>query len=164
MMLPTAASVQYDRHFYNGFYVSANAVLGVPWMRSKGIQRPSSVAIVPRWEIKRLEVAVPLSMAAMQRPTWGLMLRLNSIVIGSDNLGPLLFRGDIYGSDVYVHIKYSFGISTMRFSYSVAPKTISDVPALRSHTTRQSSSSISASSNAKVVTSSVVSILPAHTR
>ena len=107
MMLPAATSIQYDRHFYNGFYVSANAVLGVPWMRSKGIQRPSSIAIVPRWEIKRLEVAMPVSMAAMQRPTWGLMLRLNSIVIGSDNLGPLLFRGDAYGSDVYVHIKYS---------------------------------------------------------
>lgn len=107
MMLPTAASVQYDRHFYKGFYVSANAVLGVPWMRTKGIQRPSSMAVVPRWETKRLEVAMPVSMAAMQRPTWGLMLRLNSIVIGSDNLWPLLFRGDLYGSDVYVHIKYS---------------------------------------------------------
>lgn len=105
-MLPTAATFQFDLHLKDGFYLQSAAVIAVPWTKGFGIQRGSSIGVIPRFETKRFEAAVPFTVAAMQRPSIGLMLRLNSVIIGSDNLLGLLGR-NVYGADVYLHLKYS---------------------------------------------------------
>jgi hypothetical protein len=50
---------------------------------------------------------MPLSLYQYKRPQLGLCMRLNSIIIGSDDLGALLFKKDIYGADVYLSLKYT---------------------------------------------------------
>lgn len=105
-MLPTATTFAFDLHLRDGFYLQSAAVIAVPWTKGFGVQRASSIGVVPRFEAKRFEVALPLSIAAMQRPALGIMFRLNSVIIGSDNLMGLM-GGKVYGTDIYFHLKYS---------------------------------------------------------
>lgn len=107
MMLPTALSVQFDYFFKHGFYVHSVLTAGIPWRNRLGVQRPSYMGIIPRWESKRLELALPISLHEFRYPQVGAMLRLNSIVVGSDNLFGPLFRRTLFGADVYVSIRYT---------------------------------------------------------
>ncbi|MEY3398985.1 MAG: hypothetical protein RL220_1579, partial [Bacteroidota bacterium] len=106
MKLPTGVSVQLDYNLGYNFYVFSTLTFGLPRRNSLGVQRASSLAVVPRWEIKRFEVAMPVSLYQFNDPQIGLAVRLNSVIIGSDNLG-WLFGSDVYGADIYVHLKYT---------------------------------------------------------
>lgn len=105
VMLPASVAVQYDRHLVDRLYVQFAGVGGIPWENTFGVQHASSIGVVPRWESRNLEVALPLTYAAMQRPTVGLMLRLRSVIIGSDNLLPFTSNAPAYGADFYLHLK-----------------------------------------------------------
>ncbi|MFN0032369.1 MAG: DUF5723 family protein [Flavobacteriales bacterium] len=107
MKLPTALSVQADYNLGHNFYLYGALTYGLPRMNSLGVQRASYLGVAPRWEIKRFEVSLPVSIYEWRHPQVGLMLRLNSIIIGSDNLGWFLFNQDIYGADIYINIKYT---------------------------------------------------------
>ncbi len=107
MKLPTALSVQMDYNLGYNFYVYGVATYGLPRKNGLGVQRASYLGIAPRWETKRFEVSVPFSLYEWQRPQLGMMLRLNSIIIGTDNLGGVLFNQDVYGADIYMSIKYT---------------------------------------------------------
>ena len=107
MKLPTAFSAQVDYYLGKNFYLLGIATLGLPRKNHLGVQRASYLGIVPRFEIKRFEVSVPVSMYEFRTPQVGLMLRLNSIVIGSDMIGPWIFNQDAYGADIYFSIKYT---------------------------------------------------------
>jgi hypothetical protein len=107
MKLPTGISVQADYNLGHNFYVLGMITYGLPRKNSLGVQRASYLGLAPRWEIKRLEVSLPLSLYEWKYPQVGLAVRLNSIVIGSDNLGWKIFKQDIYGADIYVSIKYT---------------------------------------------------------
>ncbi len=107
VILPAALSVQYDYNLGYNFFLNGSWVVGVPWKNSFGLQRPSSLAFTPRFEIKRFEAALPISLYEMRSPMLGAMLRLNSIIVGTDNLGSLIGNGDKYGADFYFHIKYT---------------------------------------------------------
>jgi hypothetical protein len=106
MKLPTGLSAQLDYNLGYNFYVFSTLTLGLPRKNSLGVQRASSLAVTPRWEIKRFEIAMPLSLYQFEKFQMGLACRLNSVIIGSDNLG-WLFGSDVYGADVYVHVKYT---------------------------------------------------------
>ncbi len=107
MKLPTAVSVQMDYNLGYNFYVYGVITYGLPRKNSLGVQRASYLGIAPRWETKRFEVSIPFSLYEWQRPQLGMMLRLNSIIIGTDNLGGVLFNQDVYGADFYMSIKYT---------------------------------------------------------
>lgn len=107
MKLPTAFSAQVDYNFGHNIYVMGIATIGLPRKNSLGIQRASYVGVVPRFEIKRLEFSVPLSLYEWKKPQMGLALRANSIIIGSDNLGAMLLKKDVYGADIYFNFKYT---------------------------------------------------------
>ncbi|MFN8698534.1 MAG: DUF5723 family protein [Flavobacteriales bacterium] len=107
MMLPTAFSAQFDYNLNHGFYVHSVITAGVPWRNRLGVQRSSYLGVIPRWEKKRVEVALPVSLFEFRYPQVGAMIRLNSLIIGSDNLGGLLFRRNVFGADVYVSLKYT---------------------------------------------------------
>jgi hypothetical protein len=107
MKLPSAISVQLDYNLTHNFYVHGVMTYGLPRLNSLGVQRASYLGIVPRWEIKRFEVSLPVSLYEWQHPQFGLAMRLNSLIIGSDNLGGLLFNQDIYGADIYFSLKYT---------------------------------------------------------
>lgn len=107
MKLPTALSVQMDYNLGYNFYIYGVATYGLPRKNGLGVQRASYLGVAPRWETKRFEVSVPFSLYEWQRPQLGMMLRLNSIIIGTDNLGGVLFNQDVYGADIYMSIKYT---------------------------------------------------------
>ena len=107
MKLPTALSAQVDYNLGHNFYIYGVITYGLPRKNSLGVQRASYLGIAPRWEIKRLEASIPISLYEWKHPQVGFCLRLNSIVLGSDNLGGLLFNQDIYGADIYLSVKYT---------------------------------------------------------
>jgi len=107
MLLPAAVSAQADLNLISNFYLYGVITYGVPWLNNLGVQRSGYMGIAPRWETKRFEAALPLSLYQYKRPQLGLTLRLNSIIIGSDDLGALLFKKDIYGADFYFSLKYT---------------------------------------------------------
>lgn len=107
MKLPTALSVQADYNLGHHFYLYGAITYGLPRLNSLGVQRASYFGLAPRWETKRFEASIPISLYEWKHPQVGFMMRLNSIIIGSDNLGWLLFNQDIYGADIYVNIKYT---------------------------------------------------------
>lgn len=106
MALPTGMSVQFDYHLGRNFYLHSVLMAGLPRKNRLGVQRATYLAVVPRYEIRRFEVSLPLSIYEFSHPQIGAMVRLNSIIIGSDNLA-WFFGQDIYGADIYVNVKYT---------------------------------------------------------
>lgn len=105
--LPAALSVQVDYNLGYHFYVNGSLVLGMPYKQNFGIQRAALLSLTPRYEIKRFEAALPFSFHELRHPMIGAMLRLNSIIVGTDNLGAWLFNSDVRGADIYFHVKYT---------------------------------------------------------
>ena len=107
--LPTALAVQYDQRVIDHVYVAADVVQNLAFGDELRLRRPNSFALVPRYERKRYEAAVPLVIHEydLRRPSLGLMLRLNNVVLGSDNLLSLVSRGGLFGTDVYFRIKWT---------------------------------------------------------
>lgn len=104
--LPTALSVQYDYNFQNGFYINGSIIQNLSFFNQLGINRQNLLAITPRLELSRFEVALPLTLRRYNSPSFGLAFRFwNNIIIGSDRLGSILFKGDTYGTDIYFNIK-----------------------------------------------------------
>lgn len=106
MALPTALSLQFDYNFGHNFYMAAAWIQGLS-SANHGVTRASVVNLTPRFEHKRIEVALPVSLYEYQHPRVGLAFRFNSIIIGTDRLGPLLFNPDVYGMDLYFSLKYT---------------------------------------------------------
>lgn len=107
MALPTALSLQFDLHVAGNFYASAAWVHGFARRRNLGVQRSGVINLTPRFEHQRIEVALPITLYQYRYPRMGLAFRFNSIVIGTDRLGPLLFNPDVYGMDLYFGIKHT---------------------------------------------------------
>lgn len=107
MMLPGGFSAQVDYNLSHGFYVYGAVTGGIPWLNRLGVQRASYLGVAPRWERKRFEMSLPVSLYEFRYPQVGVMLRLNSIIIGSDNLGKFLFKQNMYGADIYISVKYT---------------------------------------------------------
>jgi hypothetical protein len=74
--------------------------------RTIGSRSSSSLALTPRLEFSRFEVAVPVVLANNYRQLQvGAMLRVGPLIVGSDNLGGLVGLTRTSGADVY------FGLS-----------------------------------------------------
>jgi Family of unknown function (DUF5723) len=107
MKLPTAISAFFDYNLKHNLYVYSTATIGLPRKNSLGVQRAAYLGVVPRWEKKRIEISMPLSLYEWKYPQVGLCFRFNSLIIGSDNLGWLMFNQDIYGADIYFALKWT---------------------------------------------------------
>ncbi len=107
--LPTALSGQFDLNVRRNLYLAVDAVQNIASRSSLRLRRPNTLAVVPRFETRRFEVAVPVVLHEYDplHPSVGLMIRLNSVVIGSDHVLPMLARTDIYGLDLYFRIKWT---------------------------------------------------------
>lgn len=105
--MPTAASLQFDYNFENYFYLNVSSTQRLGRNTVLGVPRPNVTALTPRYERKNFEIAMPVSLYEYRYPMVGMMVRFNGIIIGTDNLGPLIFRHDIYRADIYAHFKWS---------------------------------------------------------
>ncbi len=107
MALPTMLSLQFDYNLGKGFYVAGVWMQGVGGGRNFSMHRASLINITPRFELRRFEVSLPFTLAQYQHPRMGIAFRFNSVIIGTDRLGPLFFRSDVFGMDAYVALKYT---------------------------------------------------------
>lgn len=103
--LPAAASLQFDYNLENNFYFNATMVQRVAVPGWFGTERASLYSAGFRYERKAATIAVPFSLHEYRYTQLGLSLRLWSIIIGTDNLLPLIRRQDVYAADLYVYTR-----------------------------------------------------------
>ncbi|MEJ7664989.1 MAG: hypothetical protein WKG07_38470 [Hymenobacter sp.] len=89
--LPAALRFTADYQVAGPFYASLLWTQSLLPTRSLGSHTPSLLALTPRLEFSRAELALPLIWANGYRQLQvGAMLRMGPLVLGSDNLGGLL--------------------------------------------------------------------------
>ncbi|MEZ4756447.1 MAG: DUF5723 family protein [Flavobacteriales bacterium] len=105
---PTAVSLQYDQRVAQQVYVGFAGVQQVSFPSGTRLRRANVMAVVPRWETRYVELAMPITVQEydLRRPGVGASLRVNGIMIGSDDLRPLFSRRDVRSIDLYFRIKW----------------------------------------------------------
>lgn len=105
--LPTYLSAQFDYNVWaSRFYVNATIIQGAPIGKRKfGIRHANSLSVTPRFETYWFEAALPISLYEYQYPQLGLSLRLGPLSIGTDKLLNWIKQSDLYGTDIYFHLK-----------------------------------------------------------
>lgn len=106
--LPTAASIQFDYAFTENYFVNVSVIQRVP-LGNFSIRRANQIAITPRFESRRFEIALPVSYYELFRPRVGVSFRFGIFTIGTDMISPLLGITDSYGANFY------FGIAWRNF-------------------------------------------------
>ncbi len=108
--LPTGISVQYDQRIADPVYIGLAAVQPIAGRNSMRMRRSQAIAITPRFETRYAEVAFPVVLHELDlaRPSVGIMLRLHSMVVGSDRILPFLSKGDVHAMDIYVRVRWMF--------------------------------------------------------
>lgn len=107
MSLPTSISVQFDRNVLPHFlYINATWVHGIPTRRAAfGFRWTHSLSVTPRIETKWFDFALPLSLYEYHKPQLGASIRLYLLTIGTDKLLSYFIPQDLYGMDIYLHLK-----------------------------------------------------------
>lgn len=105
--LPTALSVQFDYNFENHIYLNATVVKNMIPGRVVGVQGADMLAITPRVEFKNFEAALPLTLTHFMYPQLGFAFRVRSLVVGVDNVFPLVVAKNTYGMGVYFNLGFS---------------------------------------------------------
>ena len=111
--MPTALSLQFDYRVAPRFYVAALLTQRVK-LNKHSLQRPNTLAVVPRFEHRWFSLSVPVVLDDWQSLRLGLAARLGFLVVGSDHLGSFLTRKEFTGTDFYIGLKingFSFGSS-----------------------------------------------------
>ncbi len=104
--LPTAASAQVDACITPVFYTNVSVIH--PIMQSdKSVRREKQVSLTPRYETRRFEAALPLSVYEYKTFRFGIALRYGILVIGTDYLNSPLGITEFNGADFYFGIKYA---------------------------------------------------------
>jgi len=109
--LPGAFSLQADYKVQDHLYIAGAYIHGFNKGRKRfGVERANVLSLTPRIEFKRFEFALPVSVWEWRKPQLGAMIRINNnLIIGTDKLGGLIGKTNVYGADIYVNLK--FGIT-----------------------------------------------------
>lgn len=107
MSLPTSFSIQFDRNIKPSFlYLNATWVQGIaPRGAAFGPRRANTISITPRIETKWFDFALPVSLYEYQALQLGTSFRFYFLTIGTDKLLNYFVPSDIYGADIYFHLK-----------------------------------------------------------
>jgi Family of unknown function (DUF5723) len=105
--LPTALSVQFDYNVWNSkLYAFGSLMQGLPISQKKfGLRRANSIVIGARFESRIFDFAIPISLYDYTTPQIGLSMRIYCLTIGTDKLLSLFGNTDLYGGDIYAHLK-----------------------------------------------------------
>jgi hypothetical protein len=103
--LPSAASVQYDYNLERGFYFNVTAMQRLSFPSWIGTERASLYSAGLRFERKAFSIALPFSLHEYRYTQLGCSIRLWSLILGTDNLIPLIKRQDVYAADLYLYFK-----------------------------------------------------------
>ncbi|MFN0213996.1 MAG: DUF5723 family protein [Saprospiraceae bacterium] len=104
MGMPTALSAQFDARIIPLFYVSGILVQRVP-LSKYSVKRPSTLAVVPRFEHRWFSVSLPLVVNDWRTFRAGAAIRLAWLYLGTDNLGSFTGKDKLSGADIYIGFK-----------------------------------------------------------
>ena len=107
LFTPAAFSFQFDYQVIPDWYVNASLVLPIT-LGPNNIQRPTQIAVVPRYESRLFEFSMPISLYEMRYPRIGLAARIGFLTLGTDKLGGFLPLSDFTGMDFYFSLKFNF--------------------------------------------------------
>lgn len=103
--LPGALHINFDYRIKGALYANATLIQGLRGQNAIGMRQNSLLALTPRAEFKKFEVAMPLALQNNYSVmTVGAMVRFLNFYIGSDNIGGLLNLGNPYGANAYVGV------------------------------------------------------------
>ncbi len=102
--LPLSFIFQGDYNFENHFYLNAQLLLGIQQYNFAGAERMTTFTLTPRYELKKLTFAMPISVYRYGKPGVGFYARLWWLSVGMNNFIPLAFKRDLYNVDVYASI------------------------------------------------------------
>ncbi|GAA3919294.1 DUF5723 family protein [Hymenobacter algoricola] len=106
--LPTALNLDADYRLSRHLYANASLSQGLRGRYAVGMRAFSFVALTPRYESNWLELAAPISLInGYSTFTYGLMLRVGAITIGSNDLSPLFGSSSPYGANAYAQAAFS---------------------------------------------------------
>lgn len=105
--LPTCVSLQGDYNLWaSRLYANASIVQGLPVGKNKfGVRRANSLMVGLRYETRFLDVSLPFSLYEYRYPQLGLAVRIYCLTIGTDKFLSGLVNSDLYGGDIYIHLK-----------------------------------------------------------
>lgn len=112
MDLPTSINFTADYNIWKGFYVNATASVA-PRRKSdpNKLRHISQFTLTPRYESRFFGAYLPISIDALSNWHVGFGLRAGPLVVGTNDISPLLFKKNIYDVNVYVMLRVpiSFG-------------------------------------------------------
>lgn len=108
--LPTAFSLQGDLNLSHHFYLNATLIQSIISSRMVGVRRSNVLSITPRFETRNFEFAAPITLYRYIYPQLGAAIRFRSLVIGMDNIMPLITQTSVYGANFY----FSLGLSIFK--------------------------------------------------
>ncbi len=105
--LPTALSVQFDYNVWDSkVYAFGSLMQGLPISQNKfGLRRANSLMVGARFESRFFDIALPISLYDYTTPQIGLSMRIYCLTIGTDKLLSLFGNTNLYGGDIYAHVK-----------------------------------------------------------
>lgn len=109
MWLPSAISAQFDYAITGRYFVNVTLIQRVP-VGPYGLRRSNQIAITPRFETRKLELSMPVSVYDFFRPRIGFAVRYGAFTVGTDMISPFLGITDSYGANLF------FGIAIRNFT------------------------------------------------
>lgn len=105
--LPTALSVQFDYNLYDSkVFAYGSLMQGLPISKKKfGLRRANSLMVGARYESRFFDISMPISLYEYTNAQVGLSMRIYFLTIGTDKLLSLFGNTDLYGGDIYAHVK-----------------------------------------------------------
>ncbi len=102
MNLPTSVNLNVDYNIWKDFYVNANLFWALAMKKNAHkVHEITTVALTPRWDWKWFGFYMPLSYNSYKNFQTGMDFRLGPLIIGTNSLGKLLGKKDIYGMDLH---------------------------------------------------------------
>lgn len=100
--LPTALHLNLDYRIADRLYVNTTILQGLRGRHGLGMRQNAMLAVVPRIEMKWLELSFPLSLVNNYSSfTFGTMVKIGPLFVGSDNISGLVGMGKPFGTNVY---------------------------------------------------------------
>ncbi len=105
--LPLAISVQFDYQLRPNVFANASIVNRIHF-KTNQIARGNQLNFSLRYERRRYEGALSLSLFEYKKPSLGLGLRYRFLVVGSDRILQLLQLSDAPSLDFFIGVKFQF--------------------------------------------------------
>lgn len=103
MAMPTRINLYFDYHIWKGFYANFTATIAPGYVRNPEKTRAlSEFSITPRFENSWFGFFMPVSINTHGNFHFGTGLRIGPLVVGTNDITPLLGRKTVYDANFYL--------------------------------------------------------------